>query len=79
MSNLSVGLSISITGRVIIIWEELLFKIIVSSDGLVIRKKVSSESSNCIETHIDVVVEVLETHISVFFDLCLGEDFIEFW
>ena len=45
----------------------------MSFDGLVIRKKVFSESSHRIETHLDVVVEVLEFHISVAFELCLDE------
>ena len=42
-------------------------------DGLVIRKKVLLESSNCIETYIDMVVEVIKFQISVFFELFLGK------
>ena len=41
------------------IWGELFFKIRVSFDGMVISKKVLSESSHSIETHLDVAVEVL--------------------
>ena len=48
-------------------------------DGLVIRDKVLSEYSHRIKTHLDVVVEVLEVNISVYFELCIGEEFIEFW
>ena len=48
-------------------------------DGLVIRKKVFSESSHCIETYLDVVVEVIEVQSSVDFEFCLDEDFIELW
>ena len=47
-------------GRVIMIWDEVLFKLRVYFDGLVIRKKVLSESSHRNETHIYVVIEVLE-------------------
>ena len=47
--------------------------------GLVRRKKVLSESSNCIQTHIDVVVEVIEVQGSVDFGLYIDEEFIEFW
>ena len=46
---------------------------------MVSRKKVFSESSHLIETHLDVVVEVLEFKISVTFELCLDVEFIEFW
>ena len=47
-------------GRVMNIWDELFFKLRVSFDGLVTSKKVFSESSHRIETHLDVFVEVLE-------------------
>ena len=40
-------------------------------DGLVSRKKVFFEYMHRIETHIDVVVEVVEVRISVYFELCL--------
>ena len=46
--------------RVITIWDEVFFKLRVFFDGLVSRKKVSSDSSHHNETHLDVVVEVLE-------------------
>ena len=71
MSKGSVGLSIPIIGRVVAIWEKLFFKIRVSFDGLVIRKKVLSESRHYIETHLGVVVEVIEVQRSVAFELCL--------
>ena len=73
-----VDISIPRIGRVIIIWHELLFKIRVSFDEMVIRKKVFSQSIHQFETHVDVVVEVLEVQISVALGLCLDEDFIEF-
>ena len=66
-------------GRVIAIWEEILFKLRVSFDRLVIRKEVFYECIHRIETHIDVVKEVLEIQISISFELCLDEDLIEFW
>ena len=61
------------------IWDEVFFKLRVSFDGLVIRKEVFSESIHRIETHLDVVKEVLEIHSSVSFELCLDEELIEFW
>ena len=61
------------------IWGDVLFKLRVSFDGLVIRKKVFSESSHVIETHIGVVVEVLEFQSCVSFESCIDEEFIEFW
>ena len=61
------------------IWDEVLYKIRVSIDGLVDRKRVFSKSSHCIETNIDVVVEVLKVLISVSFEFCLDEEFIESW
>ena len=51
----------------------------MSVDGLVIRKEVYSESSHYIERHLDVVIEVLEIHSSVYFELCLDEELIESW
>ena len=62
----------------ITIWYKVLFKTRVSFDGLVSRKKVFSESSHRIETHIEVSVEVIEVQINVAFKLCLDEDLIEF-
>ena len=38
------------------IWDEVLFKVRVSFDGLVSRNKVFSESIHLIDTYIDVVV-----------------------
>ena len=58
------------------IWDKLFFKLRVSVDVLVIRKKFFSEFSHCIETHLGVVVEVLEVHSSAAFNLCLDEEFI---
>ena len=60
MSKGSVGMSIPIIGRVIMIWDEVFFKLRVSFDGMVSRKKVFLERSHRIEAHIYVVVEVLE-------------------
>ena len=79
MSKGSVYLNIPGIGRVITIWGEVLCKPRVSFDVLVIRKKVFLESSHCIEKNLDVVVEVLEVQRSVAFELCLNEEFIEFW
>ena len=45
----------------------------MSVDVLVTRKNIFSESSNRIETHLGVVVEVLKLHISVSFELCLDD------
>ena len=46
---------------------------------MVRRKKVFLEYSHHIETHLDVVVEILEVQINVSFELCLDEESIEFW
>ena len=51
----------------------------MSFDGLVIRKEVFSESIHRIETHLDVVKEVLDISSSVSFEFCLDEELIEFW
>ena len=61
----SVYLIITRIGRVIKIWDEVFFKLRVYFDGLVRRSKVFSESSHRIETHLNVVVQVLEVHTSV--------------
>ena len=66
-------------GRVIVIWDEVFFKLRVYFDGLVIRKEVLSESSHRIERHLDVVKEILEIKSSVSFEFCLDEELIEFW
>ena len=42
-----------------------------SFDGLVTRKEIFSESSHRIDTHLDVVKEVLEIQRSVSFEFCL--------
>ena len=62
----------------ITIWDEVFFKLRVSFDGLVIRKKVLSESSHRIETNLDVVVEVLEVQNSFSSEFCIDEEFIKF-
>ena len=41
-------------------------------------KEVFSESSYRIETHLDVVKEVLEIYSSISFEFCLDEELIEF-
>ena len=76
MSKGVVGVSIPRIGRVITIWYKVLFKLRVSFDGLVSRKKVLSESSHRILTNIDVVVEVLEAHSSYPFKFCIDEEII---
>ena len=70
MSKGSVFLRMIRIGRVRAIWDKVLFKLIVSFNGMVSRK-VFLESSHRIETHIDVVIEVLEFHISVAFEFLL--------
>ena len=79
MSKGSVNLHIPGIGIVITIWDEVLLKIIVYFDGLVTSKEVFSESSHHIETHLDVVVEVLEIHRSVVLKFCLDEELMKFW
>ena len=71
--------NIPIIGMVIPIWDKLICKLRVSFDGLVTRKKVLLDYSHLLETHLDVVVEVLEIQSSVFFEFCIDEDFIRFW
>ena len=79
MSKGSVYLDIPGIGRVIAIWDEVFFKLRVSFYGLVISNEVFSESIHRIETHIDVVKEVIEIQSSVPFELYLDEEIIEFW
>ena len=79
MSKGSVGLIIKRIGKVIKIWDEVLFKLRMPFDGMVTMKKILFYYSHCMDTYIDVVVEVIEVHISVAFDFYLDEDFIEFW
>ena len=59
-----------------LIWDEVFFKLRLCFDGLVRKKMFFSESSQIIDTDIDVVVEVLEVQISVAFELCINEEFI---
>ena len=49
------------------IWDEVFFTLRVSFDVLVIINKVLAGSINLIETHLDMVVEVLEIQSSVYF------------
>ena len=56
--------------------DEVLFKIRVSFDELVTRKKVLYEYNNCIDIYLNVVVKVLEVQSSVAFELCIDEEFI---
>ena len=79
MSKGGVGFYIPIIGRVRMIWDKVFFKIRVYFYVMVTRKRVFLESSHCIETHLDVVSEVLEVHISVYFEFYIDEEFIEFW
>ena len=64
---------------VIAIWGKVFFALRVSFDGLVIRKEVFYESSQRIETNLDVVKDVLEIQSSVSFEFCLTGDLIEIW
>ena len=61
------------------IWYEVFWKLRVSFDRMVTSKKVFSESSHCTETHIFVVVDILEVQNSVYLDFCIDDEFIEFW
>ena len=72
-------MDIPVIGRVIAIWYGVLFKLRVSFDGLVIRKEFFTESSHRIQTHLDVVKEVLEIQSSISFEFFLDEELIEFW
>ena len=74
-----VSLYIPIIGRVITIWYKVSFMLRVSFGGLISSTKVFQDSSLHIETHIDVVVKFPEAYISVSFELCLDEEFIECW
>ena len=76
MNKGSVYLDITGIGRVIMILYEVFCKPRVSFDGMVTRKEVLSESSHLSETHLDVVVEVLEIQSSITFELCLDEELI---
>ena len=60
----------------ITIWDEVLFKLRVSFDGMVIRKEVFCEYSHRIDTHLDVVKEVLEIQSSVLLEFFLDEELI---
>ena len=62
--------------RVITIWDEIFCKLIVYFNGLITRNKVFLEYIHRIETHIEVVVEILEAQSSVSFEFCIDEDFI---
>ena len=61
------------------IWDNVLFKISVLLDGQVIRKELFSESSQSIERHLDVVIEILEMQSSVYFEFYLDEELIKYW
>ena len=61
MSKGSLGLYIPTIGSVTTIWDEVFSKLIMSFTGLLSRKKVLYEYSRLIETHTDVVLEVLRS------------------
>ena len=73
VSKGSVSMCIPIIVRVREIWEIVFFKLGFPFDGLVSSKNVLLDSSYRIETHIDVVLEVIEVHSSVFFELFIDE------
>ena len=60
------------------ILDEVFWKLRVSFDGMLTRKKVFPESSRRIERYIDVVLEVIEVHSIVSYEFCLDMEFIEF-
>ena len=72
-------MNIPIIGRVITIWDEVFCKLRVSVYVLVNRKKVFLGSINRIDTHLDLVVEVIKVHSTVSFELFIDEEFIESW
>ena len=61
-----------------IIWNKVLFKLVLSFDGLVSRKDIFSYYIHRIEKDIGVVVDITEVQSSVSFRFYLGEDFIDF-
>ena len=79
MSKGSLYLNIPGIGRVIAIWDELFLKMRASFDGLVIRREVFSKCIHHIETHLNVVKNILEIQSSVSFEFYLDEKLIEFW
>ena len=79
MSNGVVYLAISFEGDVIGFWDNVFFKIIVLLDGQEIRKEMFSEFSYHIESHLDVVIEILEIQSSVSFEFYLDEELIKYW
>ena len=79
MSKESVYLHIPKTGRMIGIWYDVFSRLRMSFDGLVSRNEVLSESSHCVEVHLDVVIGVLAIQSSFSFEFRLDEKLIEFW
>ena len=79
MSKGGVYLEISGVGDLILFWDKAFFKLGVSFDGQVVRKKVYLESIHPIERHLEVVIEVLDIQSSVSFEFFLDEELIEFW
>ena len=60
------------------VWDEVFFKLRVSFDGMVSRKKEFLESIHHMENFY-MFVEVIEVHSNVAFELCLDKVFIELW
>ena len=79
MSKVSVGIFIPRIGNAIVIWDKVYFKLRVYFDGMLSSKKVFLDSSNRIETHLYVVIEVLEVQSSATFEFFLDEELIELW
>ena len=79
MSKGVVYLAIPGVGAVIGIWDNVFFKIRVLVDGQVIMEEFFSESSHCIERHLDVVIEILEIQSGVSFEFYLDEELIKSW
>ena len=65
LSKVGVCLGIIVIVRLRKIWHEALFKLGVLFDGMLSRKGVFSESTNRSETHIDMVVRIIEVQYSV--------------
>ena len=78
MPKVNVGLRITRIGMVVMIWDKVLFKLRVYFGILVSRKKIFSESIHHIQTHLDVVVDFTDFHISVYFEFYLYGEVIDF-
>ena len=61
------------------IWDKVFYKPRVPFDGLATNNNFFLKSSHIIYTHLDVIVEVINSQSSVSFEFYLDEDFIKSW